>query len=160
MANRISNLVRAVIAWTGVITDQTRRVLDSTVLDDATKRQHTITMIAAQIRRIRKHVPRPSSVWVREHNREVGRPPCDWDDSADTDRLVIESVDDANGLVWVAEEFDLVDQQAADAVALRALVAGQDVESVTGPVSGASPTAPPVVGWCPPSNPSRVTPVQ
>jgi IS5 family transposase len=92
------------------------------------QRQDTVTMIAAQIRRVRKLIPQLGSVWVREHNLEPGRPPCDWDDPADIDRLVSELVDDANELVWAAEELDLVDPQAIDAVALLALVAGQDVE--------------------------------
>ena len=126
--DRIFNAVRAVIAETGVIKGKTRRVLDSTVLDDAVQRQDTITMIAAQIRRVRKLIPELSAVWVREHNLEPGRPPCDWDDPTDIDRLVSELVDDANELVWAAEELDLVDPQAVDAVALLALVAGQDVE--------------------------------
>jgi IS5 family transposase len=85
-------------------------------------------MIAAQIRRVRKLVPELRGVWVREHNLEPGRPPCDWDDPADIDRLVSELVDDANELVWAAEELDLVDSQAVAAVALLALLAGQDVE--------------------------------
>ena len=126
--HRIFNTVRTVIAETGVITGKTRRALDSTVLDDAVQRQDTVTMIAAQIRRVRKLIPALRAVWVREHNLEPGRPPCDWDDPADVDRLVSELVDDANELVWAAEELDLVDPQAVDAVALLALVAGQDVE--------------------------------
>jgi len=126
--DRIFNAVRAIIAETGVITGKTRRALDSTVLDDAVQRQDTITMIAAQIRRVRKLIPALAKVWVREHNLEPGRPPCDWDDPTDVDRLVSELVDDANELVWASEELDLVDPQAVDAVALLALVAGQDVE--------------------------------
>jgi len=76
-------------------------------------------------------------VWVREHNLERGRPLCDWEDQADRDRLVSELVDDANELVWACE--DLVaaglelDEKQGDAVALLALVAGQDVEPGDGP---------------------------
>ena len=129
---RIFNAVRAVVDQTGVIAKRTRRVLDSTVLDDAVARQDTVTMLVAQIRRVRKLIPELASVWVRVHNLEGGRPPCDWDDRADIDRVVSELVDDANELVWAAE--DLVDaglvlnEQQLDAVALLALVAGQDVE--------------------------------
>jgi hypothetical protein len=101
--------------------------LDSTVLDDAVARQDTITMLVAQLRRARRLIPQLNSVWVREHNLEGGRPPCDWDDPADIDRLVSELVDDANELVWAAEGHGLDDAQA-DAVALLALVASQDVE--------------------------------
>lgn len=129
---RIFDAVRAVIAESGVIAGKNRRALDSTVLDDAVARQDTVTMLVDQIRRVRKLIPELASVWVREHNLDGGRPPCDWDDPADRDRLVSELVDDANELVWATEDLDadgavFTDQQA-DAVALLALVAGQDVE--------------------------------
>jgi hypothetical protein len=84
-------------------------------------------------------------VWVREHNLTPGRPPCDWDDPADVDRLVSELVDDANELVGAAEELEL-DEAQANAVVLLALVAGQDVEPATGPDAGGSPSAPPRTG--------------
>jgi IS5 family transposase len=130
---RIFNVVRAVITETGVIAKRNRRVLDSTVLDDAVVRQDTVTMLITQICRVRKLIPELGErVWVREHNLEGGRPPCDWDDPTDIDRLVSELVDDANELVWAAEDLlgegvELSEAQA-DAVALLALVAGQDVE--------------------------------
>jgi IS5 family transposase len=125
---RIFDAIRAVVTETGVIAGKTRRVLDSTVLDDAVARQDTITMLVAQIRRARRLVPELAEIWVREHNLKTsGRPPADWDDSADIERLVSELVDDANELVWAAEDLDL-DEAQADAVALLALVAGQDVE--------------------------------
>jgi len=129
---RIFHAVRAVIAECGVIARKHRRALDSTVLDDAVARQDTVTMLATQIRRVRKLIPELAEVWVREHNLEPGRPPCDWDDPADVDRLVSELVDDANELVWAAEGLDLTEAQT-DAVALLALVAGQDVEPGDGP---------------------------
>ena len=129
---RIFDAVRAVIAGSGVIAGKTRRALDSTVLDDAVARQDTITMLVTQIRRVRRLVPDLASVWVREHNLEGGPPPCDWEDPADINRLVSELVDDANELVWAAEDLELNDEQA-DAVALLALVAGQDVEPGEGP---------------------------
>ena len=124
---RIFDAVRAVIGRSGVIAGKTRRVLDSTVLDDAVQRQDTVTMLVTQIRRVRKLVPALASVWVREHNLEPAGPPVDWSDPADVDRLVSELVDDANELVWAAEDLELDDDQA-EAVALLALVAGQDVE--------------------------------
>ena len=134
---RIFDAVRAVIVESGVIAGKHRRALDSTVLDDAVARQDTITMLTAQIRRVRRMIAELGPVWVREHNLEPGRPPCDWDDPADRDRLVSELVDDANELVWAAEDLvaeglELSDAQA-DAVALLALVAGQDVEPGDGP---------------------------
>ncbi len=129
---RIFDAVRTVITESGVIAGKHRRALDSTVLDDAVARQDTITMLVEQIRRVRRLIPDLQDVWVREHNLEGGHPPCDWDDPADRDRLVSELVDDANELVWAAENLDLSDVQA-DAVALFALVAGQDVEPGDGP---------------------------
>jgi IS5 family transposase len=129
---RIFNAVRAVIIETGVLAGKSRRAIDSTVLDDAVARQDTISMLIAQIRRVRRLVPELREVWVREHNLQGGRPPCDWDDPADVDRLVSELVDDANELVWAADDLDL-DEAQADAVALLALVAGQDVEPGDGP---------------------------
>jgi IS5 family transposase len=129
---RIFDAVRTVIVESGVIAGKHRRALDSTVLDDAVARQDTITMLVEQIRRVRRLIPDLAGVWVREHNLEGGRPPCDWDDPADRDRLVSELVDDANELVWAAENLELTDAQA-DAVALLALVAGQDVEPGDGP---------------------------
>ncbi len=129
---RIFDAVRQVIVETGVIAAKHRRVLDSTVLDDAVARQDTVTMLVEQIRRVRRLVPALAGVPVREHNLAGGRPPCDWDDPADRDRLVSELVDDANELVWAAEDLELTEAQA-DAVALLALVAGQDVEPGDGP---------------------------
>jgi transposase len=132
---RIFDAVRSVITECGVIAAKHRRVLDSTVLDDAVARQDTVTMLIEQIRRVRRLVPALAGVPVREHNLAGGRPPCDWDDPADRDRLVSELVDDANELVWAAEDLDL-DEAQAEAVALLALVAGQDVEPGDGPGRG------------------------
>ncbi len=134
---RIFDAVRSVIVESGVLEGKTRRAIDSTVLDDAVQRQDTVTMITAQIRRVRRLIPQVGSVWVREHNLEPGRPPCDWDDPTDRDRLVTELVDDANELVWAVT--DLVEggleleKNQTDAVGLLALVAGQDVEPGEGP---------------------------
>lgn len=135
---RIFDAVRAVITESNVLVGKTRRALDSTVLDGAVARQDTITMLATQIRRVRKLIPELVDVWVREHNLEAGRPPCDWDDPDDRDRLVSELVDDANELVWAAEDLVadgvlVLTEKQADAVALLALVAGQDVEPGDGP---------------------------
>jgi Transposase DDE domain/Transposase domain (DUF772) len=130
---RIFRAVRVVMDESKVISGKTRRALDSTVLDDAVVRQDTVDMLVAQIRRVRKLIPELGRVPVREHNLEgPGRPPCDWDDRADVDRLISELVDDANELVWASQ--DLIDggvelsEAQADSLALLALVAGQDVE--------------------------------
>jgi len=130
---RIFDAVRQVMAASKVIEGKTRRALDSTVLDDAVARQDTIDVLVAQIRRVRKLIPELESVPVREHNLDgPGRPPCDWDDPADIDRVISELVDDANELVWAGEDLieagTVLSEKAADALALLALVAGQDVE--------------------------------
>jgi len=130
---RIFDAVRAVIASSGVIAKRNRRALDSTVLDDAVQRQDTITMLAAQIRRVRRLLPEICGhVFVHEENLEGGRPPCDWDDRADIERLVSVLVEDANELVFAVEDAveagTVLTEEQADAVALLALVAGQDVE--------------------------------
>lgn len=90
---RIFNAVRAVVDQTGVIAAKNRRVLDSTVLDDAVQRQDNVTMLVTQIRRVHKLIGELGRVWVREHNLEGGRPPSDWDDPADIDRLISELVE-------------------------------------------------------------------
>ena len=55
-----------------------------------------------------------------------GKPKNDWDDPAAKDALVSELVNDANALVAALHDPEL-DEPAASAVALPALVAGQDV---------------------------------
>ena len=151
---RIFTIIKAVIHGSGVVAGKHRRVLDSTVLDDAVQRQDTITMLVVQVRRVRKLVPALARVWVRVHNLEGGRPPCDWDDPTDIDRVISELVDDAHELVWAAEDMTL-DEVQADAVALLALVAGQDVEPGDRPGGGGSRTGRPRIGSCPPSIPNR-----
>jgi len=75
-----------------------------------------------------------------------GRPPCDFEDRDDVDRLISELVEDAYELVWAAEDLGLqLDDQQQDAVSLLALVAGQDVEPGERPASGASPNAQPPI---------------
>src|SRR5512144_1178396 len=54
--NRIFDVVRRVVAETGVLSGKTRRVLDSTVLDDAVATQDTVTQLIAAIRRARELV--------------------------------------------------------------------------------------------------------
>jgi Transposase domain (DUF772) len=101
---RIFDAVRVVIAETGILKGRNRRAVDSTVLDDAVARQDTVTMLVAQIRKVRKLVPEIAGVWVRHHNLEGGRPPCDWADPADRERLISELVDDALTLLGAVEE--------------------------------------------------------
>ena len=60
-----------------------------------------------------------------------GKPKIDWDDPAAKDALVSALVSDANAVVAALEDRDL-DERAASALALLALVAGQDVEPAEG----------------------------
>jgi hypothetical protein len=124
---RILEAVRAVVEESGVIAGKHRRALDSTLLDDAVQRQDAIALLQSQIRRVRKLVPGLSHVYVHEMNLAPGRPPCDFEDQDDIDRVISELVEDAFELVWAADELTF-DEAQADAVALLALVAGQDVE--------------------------------
>lgn len=129
---RIFNAVREVADASGVLAGKTRRVLDSTVLDDAVARQDTIKMLVFQIRRVRRLIPELDRVWVHEDNLEGSKPPCDWDDQADIDRLVSELVEDALELIAAAEDLELSETQA-DAIGLLGLLIGQDVEPGDGP---------------------------
>lgn len=130
---RVFEAVRGLVKASGALAGKERRALDSTVLEDAVQRQDTVTMVAAQLRKVRKLLPEVAGrVFVHEENLEPGRPPCDWDDPGDVERLVSQLVDDALEVLAAVEEaveggLSLTDVQA-DAVALLALVAGQDVE--------------------------------
>lgn len=125
--DRVFDAVRELVAATGAVSGSERRVLDSTVLDDAVARQDTVTMLRVQMRRLRKLVPALGDVWVREHNLDAAGLVVDWDDPADVERLVSELVDDALELIGACGDLDLDDAQA-DAAGLLALVAGQDTE--------------------------------
>src|SRR5216684_3671662 len=60
-----------------------------------------------------------------------GKPAIDWDDPAAKDALVSALVNDANAVVAALQDSDL-EERAASALALLALVAGQDVEPAAG----------------------------
>ena len=133
--HRISDAVRRVITETGVLKGRRRRAVDSTILADAVATQDTITQLIAAIRRCG-----PGGAGSSGADRVVctgcdyispGKPQIDWDDPAAKDALVSALVNDANALVQALEGRDL-DEQAASAVALLALVAGQDVEPAEG----------------------------
>lgn len=125
--DRVFGAVRELIVRSGAVRGRSRRALDSTVLDDAVARQDTVTMITNQARRVRRLVPALGAVEVRERNLDPAGAVVDWSDPADAQRLVSELVNDAAALVAAADGLDL-DAAQSDAVALLALVAGQDVE--------------------------------
>jgi IS5 family transposase len=132
--NRIFEAVKAVVAATGVLAGKTRRALDSTVLEDAVATQDTVTQLIGAIRRVRREVPGAADL-VAQHCTahdydELGKPAIDWDDPAVRDRFLDALVNDAHRVL--AELPDQQESRAAEAVALLALVAGQDVEAAQG----------------------------
>jgi hypothetical protein len=138
--NRIFEVVAQVIAETGAVAGKTRRALDSTILDDAVARQDTVTQLIAAIRRVAREVPGAAEVvaaGTSGHDYSCpGKPEIAWDDPQARDELVSVLVNDAIAVLAGIEELhpggeDLTDQQS-QAVALLALVAGQDVEPAEG----------------------------
>jgi transposase len=133
--NRIFEAVRAVVAATGVLAARTRRALDSTILDDAVATQDTVTQLIAAIRRVGREVPGAAGVIAQQCSAhdyaDPGKPKIAWNDKAARDELIDALVGDAHRLLGYLPEQEL-DAKAAEAVALLALVAGQDVEPVEG----------------------------
>ncbi len=137
---RIFEVVREVVAETGAVKGKTRRALDSTVLDDAVARQDTVTQLIAQIRRVGREVPGAKDQIVVHCTRlaaltgqdytAAGKPPIAWDDPAARDGLVSALVGDALALLAAldVEAITKAGGKPAEALALLALVAGQDVE--------------------------------
>jgi hypothetical protein len=133
--DRIFGAVKAVVAATGVLAGKTRRALDSTVLNDAVATQDTVTQLIAAIRRVRRDVPGAAEV-VEAHCSahdydDPGKPAIAWNDKAARDLLVDALVGDAHRMLGYLPEQELA-PRAAEAVALLALIAGQDVEPVEG----------------------------
>jgi len=132
--DRIFEAVRDVIAATGALTGKTRRAVDSVVFDDAVATQDTVTQLIAAIRRVRRLVPAAVGLIEQCHAHDwddPGKPQIAWDDRAARDALVSALVNDANRIVNGLTGTDLNEPQA-QAVALLALVAGQDVEPAEG----------------------------
>lgn len=137
---RIFEVVREVIAETGAVKGKTRRALDSTILDDAVARQDTVTQLIAQIRRVGREVSGAKDLIGSECTRlaavtgqdytATGKPPIAWDDPVARDELVTALVGDALALLAAldVETITADGGKPAEAVALLALVAGQDVE--------------------------------
>jgi hypothetical protein len=133
--HRVSGAVTRVVQETGVLKGRRRRAVDSTILADAVATQDTITQLVAAIRRVARVVPgaagQIAAVCTGHDYSKPGKPQIDWDDPAAKDTLVSALVNDANALVEALAGGEL-DEQAASAVALLALVAGQDVEPAEG----------------------------
>ena len=115
--------VRELVAATGAVSGSERRVLDSTVLDDAVARQDTVTMLRVQMRRLGRLVPQLADVWVRAHN-------------LDPAGLVVDGLEAGERVGRSVGAAPLISK--ADAAGLLALVAGQDTEPGTRRAGGAS----------------------
>jgi hypothetical protein len=138
--HRIFEVVREVIAATGAVAGRQRRALDSTVLDDAVARQDTVTQLIASIRRVGREVAGAQEliaalctrlvVLTGQDYTQPGKPQIAWDDPAAREELVSVLVNDALALLAALdiEEVTRAGRKPAEAVALLALVAGQDVE--------------------------------
>jgi hypothetical protein len=128
---RIFDAVREVVTATGALAGKTRRALDSTVLDDAVATQDTVTQLIAAIRRVAREVPGAAEVIAAHctaHDYDdPGKPQIAWDDPAARAGLVDALVTDAHRLLGQLPEQQL-GPRPAEALALLALVAGQDVE--------------------------------
>jgi Transposase domain (DUF772) len=135
---RINEAVRAVVAETGVLHGRRKRAVDSTILADAVATQDTITQLIAAIRRVGRIVPGGAEAIVavcsgHDYSRP-GKPVIDWDAPGAKDALVSGLVNDANALLEALAEIDPDEaaEPVAAALAMLALVAGQDVEPAEG----------------------------
>jgi hypothetical protein len=137
---RIFEVVREVITETGAVAGKQRRALDSTILDDAVARQDTVTQLIAQIRRVGRevsgardligvHCTRLAALTGQDYTA-TGKPSIAWNDQAARDELASALVGDALALLGALDlpAITKAGGKPAEAVALLALVAGQDVE--------------------------------
>jgi Transposase domain (DUF772)/Transposase DDE domain len=133
--HRVNDAVKTVVEQTGILRGRRRRAVDSTILADAVATQDTVTQLIAAIRRVAREVPdaagQIAKVCTGHDYSRPGKPKIDWDDPAAKDALVSALVNDANALVAAFAGAEL-DEAAASALALLALVAGQDVEPAGG----------------------------
>jgi transposase len=136
---RINEAVRAVVVATGVLGGRGKRAVDSTILADAVATQDTITQLVSAVRRVGRVVPGGAeaiaAVCTGHDYRGPGKPQIDWDEPGAKDTLVSALVNDANALLEalsVLDEDVAADEAVAAALAMLALVAGQDVEPAEG----------------------------
>jgi transposase-like protein DUF772/DDE family transposase len=133
--HRISDAAGKIVAGTGVLKGRRRRAADSTVLADAVATQDTITQLVSAVRKVAREVPgaaeQVAAVCTGHDYTKPGKPELDWGDPAAKDALVSALVNDANAIVAAFGEVEL-EERAASALALLALVAGQDVEPAEG----------------------------
>ena len=135
--DRVWGRMCEVVAASGALRGKKRRVVDSTVLDDAVARQDTVTLLCWQIRAVVRLVPvlgglAASLAGARWYEPGFGKPDVDWSDQAARDGLVSVLVEDALAVVAAAGGLDGLDSHQLDAVGLLGLLAGQDVEAADG----------------------------
>jgi len=133
--HRVSDAVRKIVEQTGVLAGRRRRAVDSTILHDAVATQDTVTQLVSAIRRVRREVPGAAAVIAagctgHDYSRP-GRPVAGWGDPEARQALVSALVNDANAVVAGFAGASL-GEPAASALALLALIAGQDVEPAEG----------------------------
>src|SRR5437867_3996495 len=73
---RIFDAVREVITQTNVLHGRNRRVLDSTVLDDAVTTQDAVMQLVTAIRRVRREIPEANALLLDAHDYDTdpGKP--------------------------------------------------------------------------------------
>ena len=131
---RIFEAVRAVVEATGVLAGKHRRVLDSSILDDAVATQDTVTQLISAMRKVRRVVPEAALVPLETATDEGGKPVIEWSDTSARNALVTGLVHDAEAVLHAAQQSPSA-EIAAEAIGLLALVAGQDVEPGESPGS-------------------------
>ena len=154
--HRVNDAVKKVIEQTGVLKGRRRRAVDSTILADAVATQDTVTQLVAAVRRVGREVPgareKIAQVCTGHDYSGPGKPKIDWDDPAAKDALVSTLVNDATALIDVFKDAEL-EEPAASALALLALIAGQErrarrrgrtATSVADRAAGSPPTG---VAW-------------
>jgi Transposase domain (DUF772)/Transposase DDE domain len=133
--HRINDAVKKVVEQTGILKGRRRRAVDSTILADAVATQDTVTQLVSAMRKVAREVPgaagQIAAVCTGHDYSKPGKPKIDWDDPQAKDALVSALVNDANAVVAAFAGGGL-EENAAAAVALLALVAGQDVEPAEG----------------------------
>ena len=131
----VAGLIGDADRQTGILKGRRRRAVDSTILADGVATQDTVTQLVAAVRRVAREVPgaadRITEVCTGHDYGKPGKPAIDWDDPAAKDALVSALVNDANAVVAAFQDAGL-EEPAASALALLALVAGQDVEPAEG----------------------------
>lgn len=130
--HRINEAVRKVVEETGILRGRRKRAVDSTILADAVSTQDTITQLISAIRRVGRLVPGAAeaiaTVCTGHDYSRAGKPMIDWDEPGAKDTLVSALVNDANAVLGAFAGVELDEP----ALALLALVAGQDVEPAEG----------------------------